>query len=1092
MKQKLILFFIAAIHVMFAGFALGGNGINMHSGVVYTCSANFYDGGGPNNDYVNNQQDTLTIYPPANLPNSKICITFHKFSTEETTDYLRVYNGNSVAAPLIREMSGGVKYGTIKSSANDGSITLLFHSNNTNIDEGWRASITVDTLPEDITMIASGKWYSSGGRFFDSGGPNNDYENNATNVITTIYPNNPSDKISVIFHDCNLNYGDALTIFNGSTPGVNQIGTITGYDKNFGTITSSAADGSLTFVFSSNASGTAPGWAASIVVNYHPEDITTIANGTFLMDRGRFFDSGGSLADYPDFANTTITTILPKTAGSFISVTFHECNIAFGDYLEVYDAATATGTPIATITSISTGTIHASNSSGGLTFRFVTNASGNAPGWIASITTFNSVEEITLLANQSFVVNCFARFYDSGGVNFNYTDNNNVVTTLIPSGPTDKLNVNFHSFNLSFNDFLYIYNGPDTNATLLGSYTGNLNAFSLSSTHSSGSLTFKLVSGSNGNSYGWTATVTCNTNASSYNMPLNTTASYTTSGAYFFDNGGPDANYDNNSGLNSTVTFFPTNSSDKISVSFTGFSTYSDLDYLEVYDGDNIFTAPLIAKLFNRSGYGTIKASNTQGCLTFRFISDAGATSDGWAAYISTTTQPQIVSLPGTYITDSGFFMDAGGNGGSYANQSDYTYTFTPTSNQKKIGLSFTFIDTYNVYDFLEVHDGVSITDPIIAVLTENAGYGTVRASASNPTGSLTVRFISDNGAAIAGWAATIGTDSLQEVISLPGTYTINEPKSYYDQGGPFGNYTDNINTTTYLRPANTGDKISIMLTKFGLYNNFDYIEIHDGPSATDPIISLLGTNIGYGTITSTHPTGCLTIKTISDNGATIFGWAGIVSTSAPKKIISMQGIYTTDNGIIMDNGGPDINYNNNDNSVVTIYPTQPNSYTSINFNYLEVYNVFDSILIYNGNSTTAPLLGILNSNTFDTTFTSTATDGSLTLKVSTDNGATRSGWAAAISTDANCFYTGIDNPKDLAESIQVYPNPASNEIQVDLSYFANENIKLELYDIAGNLLKMIDARNEMMVIPINFKPGIYLIKISGKEKVVTKKLIIK
>ncbi len=75
-------------------------------------------------------------------------------------------------------------------------------------------------------------------------------------------------------------------------------------------------------------------------------------------------------------------------------------------------------------------------------------------------------------------------------------------------------------------------------------------------------------------------------------MPLNTTASYTTSGAYFFDNGGPDANYDNNSGLNSTVTFFPTNSSDKISVSFTGFSTYSDLDYLEVYDGDNIFTAP--------------------------------------------------------------------------------------------------------------------------------------------------------------------------------------------------------------------------------------------------------------------------------------------------------------------------------------------------------------------------------------------------------------------------------------------------------------------------------------------------------------------
>ncbi|MEZ5109334.1 MAG: hypothetical protein R2829_10235 [Bacteroidia bacterium] len=63
---------------------------------------------------------------------------------------------------------------------------------------------------------------------------------------------------------------------------------------------------------------------------------------------------------------------------------------------------------------------------------------------------------------------------------------------------------------------------------------------------------------------------------------------------------------------------------------------------MRFYDGDNIFTAPLIAKLFNRSGYGTIKASNTQGCLTFRFISN-GATSDGWAAYVSTTIQPQIV-----------------------------------------------------------------------------------------------------------------------------------------------------------------------------------------------------------------------------------------------------------------------------------------------------------------------------------------------------------------------------------------------------------------------------------------------------------------
>lgn len=1088
MKKQILL--LATLCCWFTLPALCGNGINMHSGVVYTCLANLYDQGGPANNYANNLQDTLIIYPPANLPNAKICITFHKFDVENINDYLRVYDGNSVAAPLIKELSGGIKYGSIKSTAADGSLTLLFHSNNTSNAEGWFASVTLDTLPDDITMIASGKWYTSGGRFFDSGGPNNNYENNA-NVTTTIFPENPGDKISVVFNECNIRQGDILTIFDGSAAGVNPIGQITGSAVNYGTVTSSAADGSLTFVFTSNASVNEAGWTASIITNYHPEDITTMANGVYNISTGRFFDSGGAFNDYPEGANSTVTTILPKSAGEKISVTFHECDIASGDYLEVFDADNVNGTPMAVITGLNTGTVHASNATGALTFRFVTNASGSAPGWIASVTTHTTAEEITMLANQSFVVNCFARFYDNGGTVDNYANAKNCVTTLFPSSATDKLNITFHSFALSANDYLYVYDGPDTNSTLLGSYTGTLNSFSLESTHATGSLTFKFVSNTSGNNIGWFATVNCSSGIQSYNMPLNTSANYTTSSAYFYDNGGPNANYSDNSGLSSVVTFFPVNSNEKLSVSFTYFDTYSIDDYLEVYDGDNVFTAPMLGKLYNRAAYGTLKATNSAGCLTFRFVSNGGSNRGGWAAYISTTVIPQVFSLPGTYVANEGIFMDAGGNGGNYTDQYNHIFTFTPVSAQDKASLKFVFVSTYNANDFLEIHDGPSITDPIIAVLNNRTGHGSIKASASNPTGSLTVKFVSDNGSNSLGWAAILNTDSLPEVISMPGTYTINEPKTFYDQGGPHANYTDNENTITCLRPSNVGDKVSIMFSRFKHYDNNDYIEVHNGPSVTDPVIAKLGSDGGYGTIVSTHPTGCLTIQTVTSSGFNQSGWSGYITVNAAPKIFSMTGNYNSDNGFLMDNGGPDINYNDNTNDVITVTPQQSNSYLTVNFNYFYNYNSSDSIRIFNGNSTNAPLLAVLKADATDTSFTSTAVDGSLTFQIITSNGFTSTGWVAAISSSSNCYYTGVNETEALLNQVSVYPNPASHNIQIDLSALSNNDAIIEIMEVSGKLLQKFNTRDKFLNVQLTYAPGLYLVKISSMNGSIMKKLII-
>ena len=98
----------------------------MSSSATYTtCSGNFYDGGGPNGNYMGNQNVITTLHPLN--PSDKLSVTFSSFQSY-LGDTLYVYNGNSVASPLIGKLSGGAGYGTITSSATDGSLTFRFIS----------------------------------------------------------------------------------------------------------------------------------------------------------------------------------------------------------------------------------------------------------------------------------------------------------------------------------------------------------------------------------------------------------------------------------------------------------------------------------------------------------------------------------------------------------------------------------------------------------------------------------------------------------------------------------------------------------------------------------------------------------------------------------------------------------------------------------------------------------------------------------------------------------------------------------------------------------------------------------------------------
>jgi hypothetical protein len=117
----------------------------------------------------------------------------------------------------------------------------------------------------------------------------------------------------------------------------------------------------------------------------------------------------------------------------------------------------------------------------------------------------------------------------------------------------------------------------------------------------------------------------------------------TTCGATFTDGGGT-ANYANNT--SQTLVFSPTAAGNNVRVTFTSFSTEAGNDILYVYNGGST-SAPLLNAYSGSSLPPVLTASNLEGKLTFRFVSNASVTAAGWQATVSCVARP----LPPSNLT---------------------------------------------------------------------------------------------------------------------------------------------------------------------------------------------------------------------------------------------------------------------------------------------------------------------------------------------------------------------------------------------------------------------------------------------------------
>ena len=270
-----------------------------------------------------------------------------------------------------------------------------------------------------------------------------------------------NESIMLDFFDVELFSSDVIRIYNGDDANAPLIHVFRGDDDFYPVI----SDGnSIFFEFDVAFTGD-EGWNAT----YSCTDVSAV---NMIMDPSSFAFSTGSVIEFDLDIRNNGNSASPASKVYFYGSTDNSFNI----------------TQDVLIDSIDLGSIPAF---GEVSLNHVVNASGLLPSGeyqpIAVIDVFNNVDElneednIEIFSNQftipfcsdtvTLIDDCFGSFSDGSG-NLDYSDNSDC-KWLIQGSTGSNIRITFNEFETeSCCDFIYIYDGSNSSAPLLGTYSG--------------------------------------------------------------------------------------------------------------------------------------------------------------------------------------------------------------------------------------------------------------------------------------------------------------------------------------------------------------------------------------------------------------------------------------------------------------------------------------------------------------------------------------------------------------------------------------------------------------------------------------------
>jgi hypothetical protein len=506
---------------------------------VPSCGDSFFDSGGPDGTYQNNEIETYTFCP--DTPGDLVTLNFIFVDLETCCDDLTIYSGSGTGGPVLN--ADLIAPESFTSVSLDGCITVTWSSDFSVIRDGWEAivscapappcpnpsflevvaatsnggilgwsqigNVTVwdleivpaGTMPTGVATVSdvtdnpytwtggeSGTEYDfyvrghcedegefsnwvgpvffmtipgCGDSFFDSGGPNGNYQNNEFETYT-FCPDNPGDIITLDFTLVDIVVdGDELSVFSGIGTDFPLLIDL----ENPASFSSISDDGCLTVTWSSNGFTTATGWAADVICG------PSVCDPPFLLSIGGI---------------TSSTALLNWFQAGLVDV---------WDIEVVESGSMPTGTP--TISGITENPYTVTDLESGTDYDVYVRGhcenEGEFTNWVGPV-------------SFTTVPGCGDSFFDSGGLDGDYQNNEFETYTFCPDNPGEAIIIDFSFVQLSFNDIISVFNGEGTDDPLSTNVSG---PELFVSTADNGCLTVIFSSNGGTTNAGWEASITC-------------------------------------------------------------------------------------------------------------------------------------------------------------------------------------------------------------------------------------------------------------------------------------------------------------------------------------------------------------------------------------------------------------------------------------------------------------------------------------------------------------------------------------------------------------------------------------------------------
>ncbi|XP_074549445.1 cubilin [Halichoeres trimaculatus] len=973
---------------------------------------------------------------PSNYPHGANCtwyinvdsgylirLTFHTFNLEYHTncnfDYLEVYdNGTVQTGTKIGRYCGRSIPPSITST--DNQLSLLFVTDSSLGSEGFSASY----VSIDASTDCGETFTSSTGSFFSPNYPNH-YPTNRDCVFKIVVQVNMQIMLNFTNFQLEGSYPscsfDFVEIRDGGYETSPLIGKFCGNQKPPVLVSHSNR---LWVRFRSDSSITNPGFHA------HWDGTQTGCGGMLTTASGGFSSPNFPLPYHP---NAECYWTIKTSQGSQVFLTFSDFHLESSssctyDYVAVYDGNSTSAPELARLCG-NQMPVPINSSSNQLYIKLRTDSSISAGGFVASYTSS---------CNNILISNRHRGVIESLNFPNNYPSNTQCSWTI--QGTTgNTINYTFTAFQLESGschyDYIKLYNGPNTQAPLIGTYCGYTPPPASGTTSSALTITF--------------------TTDSSVSMPGFQ--------MMWFQNGcggelsGPSGSFnspeypDRYPENRECIWYITTSAGSSITLTIHEFDVefHPDCNYdvLEVYGGPDLL-APQLAKLCSTTS-SPMRVSSTGNLLTVRFKSDAYVSGRGFNA-----SWVEAQGGCGGPVTAPSGEIHSPLYPNSYPNNVDCSWVISVDQNHR-VFLNFSDLDiephSSCMWDFVAIYDGPTMSSPLLAKVC-----GTSHPSITSTQNTIYVRFRSDSSRSHRGFSArfseacgaTITTDDLGGAIASP---------RYPAQ------YPPNQNCSWIIRAQEPFNHVTLSFTDFELEMvnsdcTHDAVNILDGDNYQAPSIgTFCGSEVPHPV---TSFSNSLVVNFVSDSSVSKKGFRATYSASTS----SCGGDLVMESGAFNSPNYPDA-YPPNVECVWTIRSSPGNrlQLSFITFHLQGDYSCQNDYLEIREGNSTGTLVGRFCGNSLPSNYTSVV-GHILWIKFVSDASVSGAGFRATFSHLYGNDLTGESGQIASPLYPRTYPNNAHYRWTITVegdSYiqirFLDMDIE-DLYDCYYDHLKIFDG----------------------------------